>query len=125
MESEPLAPFQTGDLALRFRIEYIGFRRWHDLPQSRYCDTRPAVRGLEVVKVLSQEGETVTWTNCKKRRASGPDSDLFVSRSNRRELIALKFLESILPGSLDSCAVPITADSETSHPAAPASPLQR
>lgn len=117
-DAEPLTPLQPGDLALRFRIAWEAVR---EFPQSRnYANCRPVVRGLEVVKILSQDGVTVTWTNGKKTRANGENS-LFVHRSNRSELIALDWLSSQFAGPAATCAVPITAEPETVPTAGPAS----
>jgi len=120
MQNEPQKKFEPEDLAIRFRIEWVGCNPWAGIEPTRfYQDTRPVVRGLEVVKILSQEGVVVTWTNLRKKRANGPN-ELFVHRSNRAELIALDwFLD--FAGAADKCAVPITAEPETVPPAAPAS----
>ena len=99
---EPLKTFQPGDLALRFRIDWIQL-----FPGRHYQDTKPVVRGLEVVEIISQEGERVFWTN--NRKSAFLPGERFQSSSDRRELIALDFLENQFAGEANRCAVPITA----------------
>lgn len=101
-ESEPLETLKPGDLALRFRIDWIQL-----FPGRHYQDTRPVVRGLEVVEIVAQQGERVFWTNHKK--SAFLPGERFQSSCNRRELIALKWLEENFAGDADLRAVPITA----------------
>ncbi len=64
---------------------------------SAKIDVRQVVRGMECVEVIQQDGDRVRWTNHRPARKHGPKSNRFVGVSDRRELIALSHLETLLP----------------------------
>lgn len=80
-----LSPLAPGDLALRFRISYLGANH-----------QRPIVTGVQVCEVLRVDGDFVTWTNHLPARA-GDFQNKFSHVAHRCELIALRWLET-LPG---------------------------
>jgi len=102
MKTSNLTPLKTGDLALRFRVDWRGT-----------LDGRPAyVTGLEVVEVISVSGETVTWTN--HRRARGGEK--FYHASDRRELLALAAIENL--GDAGSAAAQVAGGVDANKAAA-------
>lgn len=114
-EPQPLQPFQPEELALRFKIEWVGSNPWAGIePTKLYMDTKPVVRGLEVVQVVKQENSIVTFTNFKKTKFPKNLQKTYVSKIHRSELISLNWLTNLLPISGPAeCAVPIMVDSET------------
>lgn len=90
---EPMEPLAPGALALRFRLDWVptvgAAVGWHNV--------RQVVRGMECVEVIQQDGDRVRWTNHRPARKHGPKSNRFVGVSDRRELIALSHLETLLP----------------------------
>lgn len=77
-------------------------------------DTKPVVRGLEVVQVISQENSIVTFTNFKKTKFPKNGKNAYIGKIHRSELISLTWFTTLLPISDPAeCAVPIMVDSET------------
>lgn len=114
-EPQPLQPLSAGELALRFKIEWVGSNPWAGIePTKLYMDTKAVVRGLEVIQVISQENSIVKFTNFKKTKFSKNGQNCFVGKIHRSELISLNWFTSFLPISGPAeCAVPIMVDSET------------
>lgn len=119
MNAPKLPPLAPGALALRPKIARV-----RPMNAPIWFESHPAVVGLEVIEVIEQREELVTWTNHKARRANERPAVRFTHTSHRHELIALDWLEKHLAGAaVKSPAVPITAqlpDAEA-RPAAPAS----
>ena len=77
-------------------------------------DTKPVVRGMEVVQIISQENSTVTFTNFKKAKFPKNGQKAYTGKIHRSELISLNWFTSLLPISGPAeCAVPMMVDSET------------
>ena len=87
-------PLGPGDVAIRFRI---GYRARKTGGATNYLDVVPVVTGLEAVRIISLDGELVTWTNGREARAGS--GQLFRHIGHRRELIAASAFETL-------CAAP-------------------